>query len=179
MAAANRIPTHIDYGHRMAEVAAEMAGYKLDELRDWGARRDDAKAALYRSFVQKGFKAVELLGPAVVDLDIDGGERVPDDVRKAGYARGDHMLTITRQWRGLSIEDLARRAGLSVELVTAIEARDVQANEMHDFALAAVLQVSPHALTDWSVTLPELDRHDYLGNRFAELGAQPSGGDDA
>ena len=169
MSLANRTPTHIDYGHRMAEIAAEMAGYKLDDLRDWGARRDHPKAALYRSFVKKGFKAVDLLGPAVVDLETPAREKVPDEVYKAGMAHGEHMLTITREWRRMSIPELAERSGLSAALVTAIEAREAEANEMHEAALAAVLNVSPHALTDFSGPPPELDRHDYLANKLAGL----------
>ncbi|MBD3762336.1 helix-turn-helix transcriptional regulator [Rhizorhabdus sp.] len=141
----------------MAEIAAEMAGYKLDDLRGWSARRDDPKAALYRSFMKKGFRAVDLLGPAVVNLEAPAGDKLPDDIRKAGQARGEHMVTITRQWRDLTVVQLAEAAGLSVELVTAIEAREAEANEMHDFAMARVLNVSPHALTDWSITAPERD----------------------
>jgi hypothetical protein len=152
MATPGRVPTHIDYGHKMAEIAAEMAGYRLDDLRDWAAGRDDTKSALYRSFVRKGFKAVELLGPAVVDFETPAGDRVPDDVRAAGDARGDHALATVRGWRGLSVEELAATSGLSPDLLRAIEARELVSNEMHDAALGKALNVSPHALTDWRVT---------------------------
>jgi hypothetical protein len=151
MSATNRIPTHIDYGHRMAEIAAEMAGYSLDELRDWGMRRDDGKSRLYRSFLRKGFAAVNILGPAVVDWETPTGEKVPDAVRHAGNAQGLHALTTVRQWRGLSIEQLAQASGLSPDLIASIEASEIIANEMHENALGKALNVTPHAITDWRV----------------------------
>jgi lambda repressor-like predicted transcriptional regulator len=153
MAAFEKIPTHIDYAHRMAEVAAEMAGYDLRHLEDRSIERDDAKTALYRDFIRKGFQAIEVLGPAVVDFENYGGDKVPDDVREAGYARDEHALTTVRTWRGLSIEDLATAAGLSPDFIRSIEAREVSANEMHDFAMAKALSVSPHALTDWRMPI--------------------------
>lgn len=151
MTATNRIPTHIDYGHRMAEIAAEMAGYRLDELRDWGQRRDDGRNRLYRAFLRKGFEAVKILGPAIVEWETPPGEKVPDAVRTAGDAEGLHALTTVRRWRGLSIDELAQASGLSPELIAGIEAHALVANEMHEIALARVLNVTPHAITDWRV----------------------------
>jgi len=165
-----KIPSHIDYAHKMAEVAAEMAGFSFDDLiRDYD---DPAKRELRTRFMTKGMEAVKLLGPAVVDLDPVGGEKVPERLRRAGDRCGHHPLRTVREWRGLSIEVLAERAGLSVELVTSIEARKVRANEMHEFALASVLNVSPHALTDWRADV-EVDRHEKLADMAA--GFNPGG----
>lgn len=153
MAEFHKIPTHIDYAHRMAEIAAEMAGYDLHELEDRTIDRDAAKTALYRSFVHKGFRAIEVLGPAVVTIEDAPREKVPDQIRHEGDAKGLHALTIVRTWRTVSIEELAAKAGLSGSLIMAIEARQVVANEMQDAAMAKVLNVSPHAITDWRVIM--------------------------
>jgi len=159
-----KIPTHMDYCHDMARVAAQMAGYDFDELfRDYS---NPLKRELRAGFMSKAMAAVKRLGPAVVDLDPVGGEKVPERLRRAGDRCGHHPLRTVREWRGLSIEALAERAGLSVELVTSIEARKVRANEMHEFALASVLNVSPHALTDWRADV-DLDRHEMVADMAA------------
>lgn len=148
-----KVPTHIDYAHRMAEVAAEMAGYSLSELEDRTIDRNEEKTALYRSFVRRGFEAVALLGPAQVELDTVEADKVPVEIRNEGDARGWHALTTVRMWRGLSVDELALASGISPELIRAIEAREATANEMHDAAMAKALNVSPHAVTDWRVIL--------------------------
>jgi len=170
MNAFGRVPTHIDYAHRMAEIAAEMAGYKLDGLAISGPPKDPEHHRLYRSFLRKGFEAVKLLGPAIVDLDPSSGDKVPDEVRRAGNQRGEHALTTVRSWRGLSIEALAGSAGVSPELISAIERREVFANEMHNAALGKALNVSPHAITDWRVG-PELDCQEMGAPKAAPLDA--------
>lgn len=178
MHAFTKVPTHIDYAHRMAEIAAEMAGFSLSELEDRTIDRDQAKTALYRNFVQKGFQAVAVLGPALVDLDVKEAEKVPLPVRAEGGEKGWHALTTVRLWRGLTIESLAVQAGLSPDLIRAIEARELVANEMHDAAMAAVLDVSPHALTDYGAMA--VDRHAWLADTLADLAAcEKDGGDGA
>lgn len=172
----NEIPTHMDYCHDMARIAAQMAGYDFDALSM--AYDDPAKRKLAQAFNRKGMAAVQLLAPAAVDLEQQSGpdvDRVPDGLRKAGHARGEHAVRIARQWRGMTIEQLAESSGLSAALITAIEAREVDANEIHEFALAAALDVSPHELIDWRVTAPELDRHEYLADLAASLHMPPDG----
>lgn len=165
-----KIPTHIEYAHRMAEVAAEMAGYSLAELEDRSIDLNKEKAELYRAFVRKGFEAIEVLGPAVVSLDAEEREKVPADVRNAGDERGYHALTTVRLWRGLTIEQLAQASGISADLIKAVEAREVAANEMQDGAMAKALNVSPHALTDWRVTCEWAGKLDTRIDRGITLG---------
>ncbi|KRB80609.1 hypothetical protein ASE00_16305 [Sphingomonas sp. Root710] len=173
-----KVPTHIDYAHRMAEIAAEMAGYDLTELENRTIDRDETKSALYRSFVHKGFEAINVLGPALVTLDAGECEKVPAEVRNAGDERGYHALTTVRLWRGLSIEQLAEASGLSATLIRAIESREVVANEMHDNAMAKALNVSPHALTDWRVTCEWAATLDTRIDRGVELGTIKFADDD-
>jgi len=113
---------------------------------------------------------VKLLGPAIVDLDPPTGEKVPQNVRRAGEKRGEHALTTVRTWRGLSIEALAGSAGVSPALIRATERREVFANEMHDAALAKALNVTPHAITYWRVG-PELDCQEMAAPKAAPLDA--------
>lgn len=150
-----RSPTHIDMGHRLAEIAAELAGYDLDALCDGPGRTIGRDGELYRSFVKKGFAAVDLLAPAVVSYETESGDRVPDEVWQAANQTGDHALKAVRTWRGMTVEELASASGLSVELITQIEARQVIASEMHDMAIARALNVVSHALTDWRAATDE------------------------
>jgi hypothetical protein len=154
----------------MAEIAAEMAGFNLHDLDDRMIERDDAKAVLYRRFVQKGFQAIDVLGPAIVQLEIEGRDKVPAEVHQEGAERGYHPLMTVRTWRGLTVEDLASKSGLSADLIRAIEGREAMANEMHDAAMAEVLSVSPHALTDYGA-MPEIDRHAWLADTLAAMAA--------
>lgn len=146
-----RIPTHVDYAHQIAALAAEMAGYKLDDLCQPGLPIDPARHRLYSSFVKKGFDVADLLGPAAVSLDPVDAEKVPAAIRDEGDTKGWHALMTIRLWRGMSVEELAERSGLSGDLIRAIEAREAVGNEMHDAAMARILNVSPHALADWRV----------------------------
>lgn len=132
----DEIPTHMDYCHDMARIAAQMAGYDFDALS--AAYDDPAKRKLAQVFNRKGMAAVRLLGPAVVDLDQQNGpdvERVPDALRKAGQARDEHAVRIAREWPGMTVQQLAERSGLSPALVAAIEAREVDANEIMSLPL--------------------------------------------
>lgn len=174
MSTPQRSPTHIDMGHRLAEIAAELAGYELDALRDGPGRTAGDSSKLYRTFVKKGFAAVDVLAPAVVSYEQEVGERVPDDVWNATTNSGDHALKVVRTWRGLTVEELATASGLSADLITKIEAREIFASEMHELAMAKVLNVVSHALTDWRAStdtpamIDKLQRQARIENRGDE-----------
>ena len=76
----------------------------------------------------------------------DDGTRIPIDVVDAEIA-GAHPVAAWRAYRGMTVEDLARRAGLAVSEIAGIESNDRDPDTATVHALSGALDVPADLLT--------------------------------
>lgn len=76
-------------------------------------------------------------------------ERLPWSMVKR-LQKGDHPLLVWREYRQLSLDDLAHRAGVSPDLVRAIENASETAPLSVLQSIARVLEVDMELLVPWS-----------------------------
>jgi hypothetical protein len=138
---------------RLAAHAAEMAGYDINKLPSPynGGSKDEG--ALWLGFRQKAQDALERLAPRSLD-EKESAEFIPEEL----YARESelyHFVRAVREWRGMTVAELALRSGLSIALIEAIEARQIVPSRYQEIAVAHALNVASECVTDWPQVLAD------------------------
>ena len=93
---------------------------------------------------------VQWLKAEKIAARIDAGEEtlIPLELAIRVFDAGEHPLKVLREWRGLSQEELAKKAGTTKGYISQIETRHRKPGRRLLFRLARVLEVPPHMLLE-------------------------------